>query len=246
MNIDILARHFARMGARVLCRLEGREPTAAASIDVRRDRRGEFFDIRCAEALVPQVIQVVPRERHLVLMARDGRSKNKFLCGHDERHWFVAAIPSPTVTTVAAAIRDLRPTELSSVRGVIRQGEWFFEPAPGLDERGSLVFRKEPLSRGAGSKPHMCEESMRRGGIAVMVSSRHPLGISLDEYQLLVMEDPKELHQNWRRMTRDAKVYVRGKVRHSDHQTVRLDGWHRVYMNRERFAAHAAQVAFLD
>jgi len=25
-----------------------------------------------------------------------------------------------------------------------------------------------------------------------------------------------------------------------------LDGWHRVYMNRERFAKHARQIAFLD
>jgi len=25
-----------------------------------------------------------------------------------------------------------------------------------------------------------------------------------------------------------------------------LDGWHRVYMNRERIARHAQQIAFLD
>jgi hypothetical protein len=25
-----------------------------------------------------------------------------------------------------------------------------------------------------------------------------------------------------------------------------LDGWHRAYMNRERFARHAPQMAFLD
>lgn len=37
-----------------------------------------------------------------------------------------------------------------------------------------------------------------------------------------------------------------GEVRHRDHKTVDLVGWHRVYMNRERFARHAPQIAFLD
>jgi hypothetical protein len=35
-----------------------------------------------------------------------------------------------------------------------------------------VIHRNEPLSRGAGSKPHVCEEMMRRGGETVMVSSR--------------------------------------------------------------------------
>jgi hypothetical protein len=50
----------------------------------------------------------------------------------------------------------------------------------------------------------------------------------------------------WRSMTRDAEVYARGEVRHKDHKTIDLCGWHRVYMNRERFARHAPQIAFLD
>jgi hypothetical protein len=50
----------------------------------------------------------------------------------------------------------------------------------------------------------------------------------------------------WRSMTRDAEVYVRGEVRHRDHKTIDLDGWHRVYMHRERLARHAPQIAFLD
>jgi hypothetical protein len=34
-------------------------------------------------------------------------------------------------------------------------------------------------------------------------------------------------------MTRDAVVYVRGRVRHDDHATIRLHDWHRVYLNSE-------------
>jgi hypothetical protein len=46
--------------------------------------------------------------------------------------------------------------------------------------------------------------------------------------------------------TRDAEVYARGELRHRDRKTIDLDGWHCVYMNRERFARHATQIAFLD
>jgi hypothetical protein len=42
------------------------------------------------------------------------------------------------------------------------------------------------------------------------------------------------------------KVAFLPKVRHPDHKTIYLDGWHRVYMNRERFAPHVKQIAFLD
>jgi hypothetical protein len=50
----------------------------------------------------------------------------------------------------------------------------------------------------------------------------------------------------WRAMTRDAEVYVRGRIRHADHKTVTLNGWHRVYMNTETQAVAMRNVAFLD
>ena len=51
---------------------------------------------------------------------------------------------------------------------------------------------------------------------------------------------------DWRLFLRGAGVYARGTVRHSDHKTVRLEGWHRVYMNLEHDAPFAQNVAFLD
>ena len=66
------------------------------------------------------------------------------------------------------------------------------------------------------------------------------------EYNRLIDTDPKARRMSWRRMVRDAQVYARGDVRHRDHKTIHLDGWHHVYMNRERFAKHARQIAFLD
>jgi hypothetical protein len=62
----------------------------------------------------------------------------------------------------------------------------------------------------------------------------------------LLGRDPAARRMRWRRMVRHAQVYVRGAVRHRDHKIIYLDGWHRVYMNRERFARHARQIAFLD
>jgi hypothetical protein len=214
-------------------------------IDVRKDDEGEFFDVRCHDGVVPEILDVQPAARHLVLMVRDGRAKNKFLLGHDERHWFAAAVPGNDVRDVRTAIASLRPTEVEG-RRAIRQGEWFFVAAHGVSDKGAVIHRNEPLSRGGGSKPHICQEAMRHGGTTVMVSSEYPTGISPERYERLISAEPAARSLSWRSMTRDAEVYARGEVRHRDHRTVRLDGWHRVYMNRERFAAHARQIAFLD
>jgi hypothetical protein len=234
------------MGARLKFQAP-RSEREKVRIDVGRDRDGEFFDLRCQDGIQPEVLQVLPAARHLVLMVRDGEAKNKFLLGHDERHWFVAAVPGDHVRDVRTAIDSLRPAEAIGV-DAIRQGEWFFVPAPGATVGPSGIFRNERLSRGGG-KPHVCDELMRSGGIAVMVSRERQYwtGVSLATHERLIRTDPAAQRMTWSRMVRDAHVFVRGGVRHPDHKTVHLDGWHRVYLNRERFAAHAMQmIAFLD
>jgi hypothetical protein len=242
---EFLRRHFSRMGARVRVNERAAPQGLKIRIDVGKDRSGEFFDIRCEDGVVPEVLDVQPPSRHLVLMVRDGNARNKFLLGHDERHWFAAAVPGDNVRDVRTAIASLRPTEIGG-RKAIRQGEWFFVPERGLSDKGVVIHRHEPLSRGGGSKPHICEELMRRGGDTVMVCSQYATGVSPATYEKLMATDPRAAHMSWQRMTRDAEVYARGQVRHPDHKTIHLDGWHRVHMNRERFARHAPQIAFLD
>lgn len=242
---EFLGRHFSRMGARVLVH-EFRTPQQVKiRIDVGRDRSGEFFDIRFEEGVAPEVLDVQPSTRHLVLMVRDGEARNKFLLGRDERHWFAAAVPGDNVHDVRTAMASLRPAEIAG-RSAIRQGEWFFVPDHSVDEKDAVIHRNEPLSRGAGSKPHICAQMIRRGGQDVMVCPEYPTGVELGVYQQLIATNTKARNHRWRRMTRDAEVYVCGEVRHRDHKTIHLDGWHRVYMNRERFARHAPQIAFLD
>lgn len=244
---ELLCRHFSRMGARVKVDGPDRFQAGKIQIDIGRDHHGEYFDIRCHDGITPEIVDVQPGERHLVLMVRDGRAKNKFLLGHDERHWFAAAVPGDSIRDVRTAIASLRPKEVGR-REALRQGEWFFVPMTTgfLVDPQANVYRNEPLSRGAGSKPHVCEELVRQGGKPVMVANPYPAGITPEAYERLIATNPKAKGWGWQRMVRDAEVLARGKVRHADHKTVELDGWHRVYMNRERFAAHARQIAFLD
>jgi hypothetical protein len=127
----------------------------------------------------------------------------------------------------------------------IRQGEWFFIPVPDVQVNEKMIFTREPISRGRG-KPHMCEELYRDGGTTVYVCRRHPNGLTLDEYRKRLKKTPEASKWGWRTMARNPVVYVRGKVWHPDHATIRLDGWHRVEMNTENRSRAMASVAFLD
>lgn len=96
MNTHILERHFAKIGARVRVHpLVRRTPVGPVAIDIGHDREGEFFDVAVRPEARPElsILDARPELRHLLLMTREDESKHKFLCGHDERHWFVAAEP---------------------------------------------------------------------------------------------------------------------------------------------------------
>jgi hypothetical protein len=265
---NVIERPFLRMGARVKISQPEIPPrwstvVSPIALDVRTDRQGEYFLIRKRDDVSVEVLEVQPRDRHLVLLARvpdaSGQAvKSRFLLGHDERHWFVAAIPeSNPVSTVAAAKEALKPSEIAlrerslrtrvrqrrinKVR--IRQGEWFFVPVRNLTIKPTLVFRNEPLRRGQG-KPHVCQELYRDGGEMVYVNRRYPNGLTQAQYARL--SEKVRNQPGWTRMTRNAHVYVRGSVRHSDHKTILLHGWHEVFVNTEFRAAAMRNVAFLD
>ena len=108
-----------------------------------------------------------------------------------------------------------------------------------VDEK--LILKNEPLRRGRG-KPHMAEELYRIGGETVWVGLGATNGISVAAYSKLSSEERK----NKRSMSRNPRVYVRGKIRHSDHKTIQLDGWHLVQMNTETESIAMRSVAFLD
>lgn len=268
MNTNALLAKFGRMGARVKVRDGDSRFVRTAgriSLDVREDREGEYFEVARPSSADPEVIvmDVQAADRHLLLLVREGGEKQKFLCGHDERHWFVAAIPERApVGTVRQAKEALKPSEVQSAQSreglrararnrrknsaYRRQGEWFFLPVPDFRVDEGLVIRNEPLRRGNGGKPHWMEFCYRTGGETVLVCSRHPNGVTVKEHRSILTANPKAKGWDWQTMRRNPGVYVRGRVRHADHKTIVLHGWHQVLMNTENEAKAMRNVAFLD
>jgi hypothetical protein len=236
------------------------------TVDIRRDNKGEYFELRRRSNVSVQVLDVRSSDRHLLLMVRgpgQDRSKpvkSRFLCGHDERAWFVAAVPEHARASNVQGAKDaLKPQEVWAaidtfgVAGkdrdrrrtdaFIRQGEWFFVPNARLKVSEQYVLHNEPIRRGSG-KPHICQFVYRTGGQQVYVSSAYPNGLSVSQYQGLSQTERGS--QRWRTMVRDARVYAKGAIRHRDHKTVWLDCWHLVVMNTETQAQAMRHVAFLD
>lgn len=276
-NQKLIERKFARLETRIkftgTWKPWGRparifDPTHF-TLDVSQDRYGEFFEVSVSPQTTLEVdaIDIQPNLRHLLLMVWRGSNsdetqrKDKFLCGFDERHLFVAAVPGDSVSSVKTAMEALKPTLVKDAqdrvglngaarlrrrnRAFVRQGEWFFLPAPELEVNPMLMLEKEPLSRGRG-KAHLCQYAYRTGGEMVYVCRQYPSGMLENEYRKLLKQRPETNKFNWSRMTRNPELYVQGTVRHPDHATLRLNGWHRVLMNTESEAPAGKHVVFLD
>lgn len=259
-------------------------PLSLPRIDIRRDSKGEYFDLAVPEGVEMEVIDSDKAARHLVLMARLPKGdKARYLCGHDERHWFVAAIPErvPT-TTVKEAKRALQPDAikdmtvgLSATKRIARhneayhrQGEWFFVPAPDFEpDPKDLILRNEPLRRDGRSKPHVVAEAVRSGGEVRYIPTTTNRGFTkrdaetraraavidavLGQRAAMTKGQMEPLAERfpevlWRSVLVNPVMYVRGPVRHSDHSTLVLNGWHRVVMNAENLARASAHIAFVD
>jgi hypothetical protein len=228
----------------------------------RRRRAGEFFDLYFdgGDRVDVSVVDVWREKQHLLLVVRDGAEKSKFLCGHDEQHWFVAAVPESErgVSGIAQAMVALQPESVRAAvvqkqpddpferknTAYLRQGEWFFVPAPGLEVDPDAVLHDEPITRGRGN-PHIVELLYRYDGELVYVSWLYPTGLTEAEFAELPLRRRRR-GTSWRQMMRNAQVFARGRVRHPDHSTLVLHTWHRVEMNTEQRARAMRHVAFLD
>ena len=291
MDTHVLQGHFARMGAELdvvirdepdvrFRRRRARVITPATTRYVlnvvENGRSPEHFTLDIWPSKIDSLEFVTadlrPELRHMLLMVkrRDDKniivSKDKFLCGHDERHWFIATVPEQNgIANVQDAMEALKPDIVvrsqrrRKVRaknwhkrknaGFVRQGEWFFIPEPTFkvdDTRG--ILRNEPIRRAFG-KSHIVEEVFRIGGEVVHVCHRYPNGLLEAQYRQVLKNNSEAKGWNWRVMRRNPQVYARGKVRHPDHKTITLPFWHRVAMATERNSAaggRPATVAFLD
>ena len=77
-------------------------------------------------------------------------------------------------------------------------------------------------------------------GPAAAVSSPTPI------YKGILAGSPKANGWGWRTMRRNPGVYVKGRIRHADHATITLHGWHQVLMNTEGESKAMRNVASLD
>jgi len=267
MKVATIEKKFSCIGARI--KLADRPVDGDISIDIRRDKEGEFFDIVSNSDIIDlQVLDVQKKDRHILLMAKeDGGDKKKFLCGFDERHFFSCAIPEVAgVSTVIGAKQALKPVDIlqaesgrvktknlhkrhKRVKGgkMHRQGEFFFTPMPNfILPIHAVIHKKEPMQRGGGN-PHTAEFLIRTGGTSVWVCPQHSNGVSDGEYKKILNKNPRARDWNWTTMRADANVMTKGKITHVDHKTINLgEVWHRVSLNTEDKSRAAKNVLFLD
>lgn len=247
-----IVKDFEAIGAKARVALSNRRRVGREgfTIDIAREKGEEIFDIR-RDPNIDMEISVVdkrPGDRHLLLMVKTEERagvpvKTKFLCGHDERHWFVASVNS-AAADVPRAKESLKPPEVvekqttkskkrsRGVRGgVRRQGEWFFIPMKKMKVPANQVLKNEPIRREGGSKPHIVEEVYRVGGSTVY-EGRNGGILSAAEFRSLKARNPVSASL-YRVARADARVFGRGKVRHPDHATVELSCWHQIVPNTE-------------
>ena len=148
------------------------------------------------------------------------------------------ALQPPAVAELAAGLPRKHRFDRRNA-AYLRQGEWFFVPESALRVPAWMVLRNEPLAR-VGGTPHMLREAFRRGGELIYTRGQQVLTTrayaKLDERQ----------RRGWIQRTRDPEVFARGTVRHPDHATIELRGWHRVTMNTERSARAMRHVVYFD
>ncbi len=270
MEKQLIQQKFNDMGAAVF--FERKRPNRfrddqLVSIDVVENKKRDHFVLENPGDLPVEVLDIQPDLRHLLLLVRGQTDKGikdlrRFLCGHDERHWFVAAIPEDArVSTVKQAVEALKPGPVKNVQervgvktkdlhkrrtaGYVRQGEWFFVQRSNVTIQDYLILINEPLRRGRG-KPHIAEFLYRSGGYTVYVSRQYPNGLTEKEYRDLITHNPRAKKFAWRTMRRNATVLVKGRISHPDHATIVLDIWHEVVPNTESESVAFRDVAFLD
>lgn len=119
MDLILLEKQFARMGARVVVRPSDasrmgqngrRQLETPVSINILADRRGEYFDIQAHFGRVQlDVIEVLPSQRQLLLVSRDLATggKDKFVLAHNGRFWTVTPVIDDRAATVSQGLRNL-------------------------------------------------------------------------------------------------------------------------------------------
>lgn len=269
MDTQLIVKQFKAIGAQLIVREADRlapgpivvmprgprRPLARTyDLNILPHGRSEQFVLTVTRNTPPlNVLQANKAARHLLLHVTGELGGERFLCGHDERHWFVAAVEG-RVSTIIEAKRELLPVAMRGLgltpkqlarrhtTAFRRQGEWFFVPTDKVftESLRLKIYRNEPLVRGPNNKPHVAGELVRFGGVPVVLW--RGTEYTPEAFGAMVAAAPNKFH-GARPMVKDPETYVRGPIRHTDHETLTLDFWHRVYPNNE---ARSKNLSFYD
>lgn len=263
---------FERIGVRarvrefthLITRRNARDPQVR--LNILHDKKGAFFDIQVGKEVELLVLDVQPKMRHLLLMTRVHNKtggepviKSKFLCGHDERDWFIAAIRrSDPVSSVRTAMESLKPAPVRveqqkqrlaarnlnrrKNKAFLRQGEFFFVPKTDVQVDPQLVLKKEPLEPYR-RKPHTAEYLYRTAKMQVYMSKPKAQDLTFEALNRL----PANKRRIYRPEVRMSRLFVRGKIVHADHKTLELGAtWHEVFQNHEIVSGQVVSVEYVD
>ena len=193
-----------------------------------------------------------------------GGKAARFLCGHDEREWFVAAVPGGA-SSVVQAKEALKPRAIRARQDLLRvpsrlrnrrrnavfrrQGEWFFVPASAWNRdpiNEKFVLYNEPLRRGAG-KAHIVEHLFRVAGELVYVCPKHPNCVTEMAYQRLLQTRPGAARMGLAGIaTESARLRERPHPSSGSRDDHGCPDWYRVVLNTEMETESMRNVAFID
>ncbi len=87
---DHIHRQFRHIGARA--RLHHPVDGDAVAVEVRRDRRGQYFDVRMPRTASAAVLNTNKLQRHLLLLVSVGGHKSRFVFTRNRNQWFVSPV----------------------------------------------------------------------------------------------------------------------------------------------------------
>ena len=255
MSNQELLRRFEEIGARAKLVRAGRP-----RIDVRVDRRGEYFELgvlglRDANVMVVDTDDV---DRALLLLVRNGWEKSKFLvvstsglvrrrdpgsCGRCGRRRLGEGRPPAGGRSGARRTSTAEGSVPPTQRGVRAAGRVVL-PAGGIARRRRA---RRPPRRAALAR--LGQDPSARVRVSARGETVYELPVPDGSHGGGVRPAAAATAPGRRPVAGDGarpRAVCKGGVRHPDHATIRLHGWHRVLMNTEREARAMQHVAFLD
>jgi hypothetical protein len=87
---DHIHRQFRHIGARA--RLSHPTVGSAVAVEVRRDRRGQYFDVRMPRTASAAVLNANKLRRHLLLLVSVEGRKSRFVFTRHRDEWLVSPV----------------------------------------------------------------------------------------------------------------------------------------------------------